>query len=303
MMSTSFWRFSATVAACTFVWGHTIKSSQASDITFAVIGPHEYDLPVDFKTPFNVLVQYGDGNAAGEHYNSKGNRHGGNGAHTWAGMSKYVHFWTFDSIPHVGFAYEVIQGESYTLANGKNYGGLGGTITGPAVWFKPNKKSTFGIQVFMQTPTGTRQNIAPNYWSALTSFMFDYEWDHFSFDGDLGAVSASTKHIKGEHSYHPGTVFHSNLRFSWKASKEWEPFLALDWQNGAGLYDNTLNHYIRDTNTREVALGVGLMWNISPQFNLTARYSHSVEGRNIPETDAYYLKFVYLWDGAIFSHY
>jgi len=38
-------------------------SAHASDIPLAIIGPHEYDLPVDFK-PFNVLVQYGDGNAA-----------------------------------------------------------------------------------------------------------------------------------------------------------------------------------------------------------------------------------------------
>ncbi|UMM63843.1 hypothetical protein DM15PD_08200 [Aristophania vespae] len=276
--------------------------SHAADITLGVIGPHEYDLPVDFK-PFNAFVQYGDGNAAGLHYNNKGQRHGGNGNHSWSGMSKYVHFWSFDSVPGIGFAYEVIQTESFILANGKNYGGLGTTITGPAVWFKPNKKSTLGMQVFMQTPSGTRQDIANNYWSAIISGMFDYEWDNFSFDGDFGGVPASTKHIKGQHSYHPGTVFFTNLRFSWKASHEFEPFFAFDWQNAQGLYDYTLNQSVPDTNSREIALGVGLMWNISSSMNITARYSHSVEGRNVPETDAYYLKFAYLWDGAIFSRY
>ncbi|MGO3517905.1 MAG: transporter, partial [Acetobacter cibinongensis] len=29
--------------------------------------------------------------------------------------------------------------------------------------------------------------------------------------------------------------------------------------------------------------------------SFTARYSHSLEGRNTPETNAYYVKFVYLW--------
>ncbi|MUG89629.1 transporter [Bombella sp. ESL0385] len=291
------------------VWGVILLSTimrvscaKAADITFAVIGPHEYDLPVDFK-PFNVFVQYGDGNAATFHYDGQGARHSGQGAHTWSGMSKYVHFWTFKSIPKIGFAYEVIQTESYQLANGTNFGGLGPTISGPAVWFKPNAHSTFGIQTFMQTPSATRDRLNPNYWSNLSSFMFDYEWKHFGFDGDLGAVVASTLHNKGQHSYHPGTAFHSNLRFSWKASPHWEPFFGLDWQNNAGLRDNTLRHYVANTSSREVALGVGLMWNINSAWNITARYSHSVEGRNIAETNAYYLKLAYLFQGEIFSHY
>ncbi|MCX8667461.1 transporter [Acetobacteraceae bacterium B3987] len=290
------------VGGAALFWLLSSSCAVASDITFAVIGPHEYDLPVDFK-PFNVFVQYGVGNAAGSSYNGQGSRKPEGGSHTWSGLSKYVHFWTFDSIPHVGFAYEVIQSESCRLANGTNYGGLGPTITGPAVWFKPNKHSTFGIQTFMQTPSATRRDLNPQYWSNLSSFMFDYEWKHFSFDGDLGAVVASTKHVRGEHSYHPGTAFHSNLRFSWKASRMWEPFFAMDWQNNAGWRDNTLGRYIADSSSREVTLGVGLMWRISSKLDITARYAHSVDGRYIPETNAYYFKLVYLFDGALFSHY
>jgi len=165
-------------------------AAHAADIPLAIIGPHEYDLPVDFK-PFNVLVQYGDGNVAGNTYDSGGRRQPTGGSHTWAGMTKYVHFRSFDALPHVGFAFEVIQSESFVLAQGKDYGGLGPTIVGPAVWFKPNAHSTFGIQTFMQTPVGTRDALSPSYWSNLSSFMFDYEWKHFSFDGDLGAIVAS----------------------------------------------------------------------------------------------------------------
>lgn len=269
-------------------------AANAADIPLAIIGPHEYDLPVDFK-PFNVLVQYGDGNAAGNTYDSGGRRQPTGGSHTWAGMTKYVHFRSFDAIPHVGFAFEVIQSESFVLAQGTNYGGLGPTIVGPAVWFKPNAHSTFGIQTFMQTPVGTRDALSPNYWSNLSSFMFDYEWKHFSFDGDLGAIVASTKHKTGEHSFSPGTVFHSNLRFSWKASKIVEPFFAFDWQNTAGMRDNTANSWVSESSGREVALGVGAMVNISKRVSLTGRYSHSVDGRNVSETNAYYMKLVYLW--------
>lgn len=269
-------------------------AAYAADITLGIIGPHEYDLPVDFK-PFNVLVQYGNGNAAGSTYNSSGQRMARGGSHTWSGLTKYVHFRTFEAIPHVGFAFEIIQGESYALANGTDYGGLGPTIVGPAAWFKPNAQSTFGIQTFMQTPVGTRDATSPNYWSNISSFIFDYEWKHVSFDGDLGSVVGSTKHMKGQHSYRPGNVFFANLRFSWKATPKIEPFMAFDWQNVAGTYDNTMRQSVSDTNSREVAMGPGIMFNISKKVSFTTRYSHSLEGRNTPETNAYYVKFVYLW--------
>ncbi|MFT8589248.1 transporter [Acetobacter orientalis] len=270
------------------------SSAHAADITLGIIGPHEYDLPVDFK-PFNVLVQYGDGNAAGNSYNSTGQRQARGGSHTWAGMTKYVHFRSFEAIPHVGFAFELIQSESYTLANGTDYGGLGPTIVGPAAWFKPNAHSTLGIQTFMQTPVGTRDATSPNYWSNISSIIFDYEWKHFSFDGDIGTVTGSTKHVKNQHSYAPGVVFYSNLRFSWKATSRIEPFLAFDWQNVNGTYDNTARQYMDNSSSREVAMGPGLMFTFSKSVSVTARYSHSLEGRNTPETNAYYMKFVYAW--------
>ena len=270
------------------------SSAHAADVTLGIIGPHEYDLPVDFK-PFNVLVQYGDGNAAGSTYNSLGQHQARGGSHTWSGMTKYVHFRSFEAIPHVGFAFELIQSESYSLANGTDYGGLGPTIVGPAAWFKPNANSTFGIQTFMQTPEGTRDATSPNYWSNISSFIFDYEWKHFSFDGDAGTVVGSTKHVKGAHSYAPGVVFYTNLRFSWKATQKLEPFVAFDWQNVKGTYDNTAKRYLDDSNSRETTLGLGLMYNISKHFSITGRYSHSLEARNTPETNAYYVKFVYLW--------
>ncbi|MFT9015276.1 MAG: transporter [Acetobacter sp.] len=278
-------------ALCVIVAG----GARAADVTLGIIGPHEYDLPVDFK-PFNVLVQYGNGNAAGNTYNGSGQRnpaHGG--SHTWSGMTKYVHFRSFDAIPHVGFAFELIQGESYTLAGGTNYGGLGGTIVGPAAWFKPDAHSTFGFQTFMQTPSGTRDTLAAGYWSNISSFIFDYEWRHFSFDGDAGTVVGSTKHRPGQDSYFPGVVFYSNLRFSWKATRLVEPFFALDWQNVTGTYNHSRHRYVDNSSSREVAPGVGIMFNINRRFSFTARYTHSVEGRNVPESNAYYVKFVYLW--------
>lgn len=77
----------------------------------------------------------------------------------------------------------------------------------------------------------------------------------------------------------------------------------MDWQNNAGWRDNTLGRYVADSSSREVTLGVGLMWKINPKLDITTRYAHSVDGRYIAETNAYYFKLVYRFDGALFSHY
>lgn len=274
----------------------TLRSADAADITLDVIGPHEYELPIDFNKPWDIAVQYLNGNGAGSTYNGLGQRKATGGSHTWQGMSKWVHFWKFRNIPNVGFGWEIIQVENYKLANGTNYGGLGSTISGPVAWFKPNKKSTFGIQAFLQTPRGTRDALSPDYWSANLNLVFDYEWKHFSFGGDLGTVVATTRlHEKGQHSYTPGTSYYTNLRFSWKASKIAEPFFALDWQNSNGTYDHTAKHWMSDTSSREIALGVGMMFPLTKALTFTARYSHSVEGRNVPETNAWFGKMIYVW--------
>ncbi|GAA4494945.1 transporter [Gluconacetobacter tumulicola] len=274
---------------------YEFPSARASDITLDVIGPHEYELPIDFNKPWDILVQYVNGNAAGSVYNTMGQRQARGGSHTWQGMSKWVHFWKFRGIPNVGFGWELIQVENYVLADGTNYGGLGPTISGPVVWFKPNRKSTFGMQAFMQTPSGTRDALSTNYWSVNLNLVFDYEWKNFSFDGDVGTVVGATLHETGRHSYTPGTTFYTNLRFSWKASKVAEPFFALDWQNAGGLYDHTAGNWVSDSSSREIALGVGMMFPLTRSLTFTTRYSHSVDGRNVPETNAWFGKIIYVF--------
>ncbi|HIE72621.1 MAG TPA: hypothetical protein EYP98_22045, partial [Planctomycetes bacterium] len=70
-----------------------VASPAHAQIIFDVIGPHEYDLPVDFE-PFNVFVQYGYVQNDSKFWDSNGNKVAGSGARRTVGLSKYVHFWT-----------------------------------------------------------------------------------------------------------------------------------------------------------------------------------------------------------------
>lgn len=72
--------------------------AQAANITFAVIGPHEYELPVNFD-PFNVFVQYGLQNYASQAYDNSGGLVRGSKQSLFVGLSKYVYFWTSRRFP------------------------------------------------------------------------------------------------------------------------------------------------------------------------------------------------------------
>ena len=61
------------------------------------------------------------------------------------------------------------------------------------------------------------------------------------------------------------------------------------------MHDNTSNLWVANSSSRETALGVGAMFYITKRLSFTPRYSHSVEGRNVPETNAYYMKIAYLF--------
>ena len=86
-----------------------LSGSASAQTTFDVIGPHEYDLPVNFDQPFNVFVQYATVQRDSRLFDSDGDRQRGSSAQKIIGLSKYVRFWTPDSNRNIGLAFEVIQ--------------------------------------------------------------------------------------------------------------------------------------------------------------------------------------------------
>ena len=169
----------------------------ADNITFAVIGPHEYDLPVDFK-PFNVVVQYGENNTGNRAFNGYGNSVPGNYQNQFVGLSKYVFFWCFPGINDIGFAYEVITPEVGVTGPGTGSGvrGIADTLTGPAMWIKPTPNTTLGVQNFLQVPIGM-QSVTNGYWANYASIFFDAQWPVASLTGNLGAVTRSIQQLPG----------------------------------------------------------------------------------------------------------
>lgn len=291
-MTNTLTRARRTLAAASLGLFYVHAPAFASDITFAVIGPQEYNLPVNFQ-PFNVFVQYGEFNRQTQAWNSSGGLYGTTNSNLFVGLSKYVRFFTLDALPNVGLAYEVIVPTVLIASPGSNVGGVGDPLTGPAAWIKPSANSTFGVQSFVQMPIGD-SDVSNHYWANYSTIFFDWQSTLLSFTGDAGAVFRSIQSAPNSPRINEGTTIFSNLRLGWKASNFWEPFVAFDWQaTTAAKY--AYGGGVAAPANGETALGVGVMAHFSDAASFTVRYSHDVQGYNTIGTNAAYVKFAYSW--------
>ena len=266
----------------------------AENVTFAVIGPHEYELPVNFKD-FDAFVQYGFANASNQTYTPGGNLVRMPNQNLNVGLTKVVRFITFDSLPNVGFAPEAIIPEIQTNSGASsNVYGIGDPIFGGAVWIKPNKDSTFGFQTFIVPPIGSKQ-FTNNYYSNISTILYDYQFKTWDVTGNTGGVFRGDQRTPGADRQSMGTMFFTNLRFGYKLNQPsipFEPFLAVDYEFTTGSKNAVTGVANLNSNTADLALGAGGVFTISDRYSLALRYSRSVYGLNEPPTNAVYVKFV-----------
>ena len=262
------------------------SKTMASDIGLAVIGPHEYALPVNYES-FNVFVQYA-------FWNDDSNGNGtvpDSDSDTFVGLSKYVRFFTLDCLPNIGLAYEVIQPEVYVELNDDSVTGLGDTITGPAAWFKPSENSTIGLQSFLQVPIGDDE-LSNHAWRTLTSIFWDWQLGKFNIDGNAGLIASSDYKNDGVKK-EIGTIYHANLRLGYRVSQMFEPFFAWDYNTADSGKNKTTGETIASFD--ETAIGGGLMIHFSHNISMTTRYTRAIDARNVTKTDGVYFKFAYVW--------
>lgn len=268
--------------------GLGFASMSQAQTTFDVIGPHEYELPVNFK-PFNVFVQYAYVQRNDKTYDSDGSRTEGNDSTVIVGLSKYVRFWTPESNPNIGLAWEVIVPEigirnrRAADPSSRQLGGIGDPLTGFAIWYKPTQSSTLGFQSFVQIPVGD-SDVSDTNWKNLSSLLWDVRvTEVLGWTADAGFVFQGSR-TDGSH---PGTTFHTNHRLGYRTSRLLEPFVALDYERTAKR-GNLLESYALDA-------GLGLMFHTFDNQSITLRYSTSLDGKNHSANNSANLKYAYVW--------
>lgn len=262
-----------------------VAAPASAQVTFDVIGPHEYDLPVNFK-PFNVFVQYGIIQDGDEVWDADGDEQSVPETDTLIGLSKYVRFWTPESNPNIGLAYEIIVPEVGLRNNDANTstGGIGDPITGPAIWFKPTPNSTLGFQAFAQIPIGDPDIGGGDQWKYYLSPLWDIQFGKVSYSADAGALlfGRSSK-LDGRQK----TLWFTGHRLGYRVSDVVEPFLALDYESQRRSSINPKND--------ETTVGIGVMFHYYGNQSLTFRYSVGIDGESHSNTDSFNIKYVYSW--------
>ena len=265
----------------------------ASGIPLSVIGPHEYSLPVNYES-FNAVAQYSFIQTDNMAFDTTGKRVAGPGTFTAVGFTKYVRFFTFKSLPGVGFAWEYLQPEISVQKAGVSASGLGDPLTGLAVWIKPSKDSTLGLQSFLSIPVGS-DAVSDKTWGSLTTIIGDLQVGDVDIDGQTGYIHKSTRHQNGANDLDPGDTFHANLRVGYRAHQYLEPFFAADYQATGSSTDQVTGSAVPNSASNELSCGGGLMVHFSDPLSLTMRYDYGLDGKNTTVTNAFHFKIVYIW--------
>jgi len=273
------WRLLLPLAA--FGW-HGAASAQ---IALDVIGPHEYDLPVDFE-PFNAFVQYSRVSDSGHVWNTDGDRVKADTGQVLVGLSKYVRFWTPSWNRKIGLAYEVLVPEvGIRNAGGTRSfnGGIGDPITGAAIWFKPSENATLGLQSFVQIPVGSNA-VSDTNWKNLTSLFWGWQiTKQVGLTGNGGFVWQSQQ----TSGFTPGLTLHINQRLGWRVHPHIEPFLGID------------SEYTRASDGAPRAWAVdgggGIVFHTFANQSITLRYSATLQAENHADNRSINLKYAYVW--------
>ncbi len=254
--------------------------------TFDVIGPHEYELPAGGFKPFNVFVQYAYIQNDDKQYDTNGDRVAGSGNTTTVGLSKYVRFWTSETIPKLGLAYEVIVPEIGVRTKTRGDGdasGLGDPLTGFAMWYKPSADSTFGFQSFVQVPVGDK-DVSDTNWKNLSSFLWDVRLtEKLGWTADAGFVIQGTK----DNGTHPGVTYHTNNRLGYHATPLLEPFVGVDYE----YTDSSAT--LKKSEAMDLSLGV--QFHTFDNQRIAVRYAGSIFGENHSVNNSFNLEYVYVW--------
>lgn len=279
-------RHSAAAIAAALLLGNA--GAVQAQTTFDVIGPHEYDLPVGFEEPFNVFVQYGIFQSNDRAFDDDGNRVRGSGSNAITGLSKYVRFWTPESNPDIGVAWEVIVPEvgirnRNAPAGDRHISGIGDPMTGFAIWYKARPNITLGFQSFVQIPVGSDRVSDTNY-KNLSSLFWDWRMgEKFGWTGDAGFVYQTER----DSGFKPGLTWHTNNRFGYRATLRIEPFIGIDAEHTKGR-DNAPDAWALDGSA-------GLMFHTFDNQSITVRYAASIDGENHPVNDSFNIKYAYVW--------
>ncbi|MDD4457650.1 MAG: transporter [Syntrophotalea acetylenica] len=256
-------------------------------IPYSVIGTNEYNLPVGFDKPINLLASYNVWSNITDYHGEDGENYD-----ALLSVNKFVRLFTIDGLENWGFLWEGVVGfGGLGFENGASLSGLIDPQTGMVAWTKPIPSWTLCFEYWLHLPWGSNELSDGSVNHTLTMMNNHQLFDgKFVIDWDFGYKMRGDGRKLGT-KYEYGNSLFTNWVFTYKHNPWVNPNIHFDWESGGSgknkSADTDLASYDR------MQLGIGNSMKITDRLLFDIWYSYGIDGRNIARTNNVYTRFVW----------
>lgn len=273
-------------------------SAIASNPTYAIVGPSEWDLPI--VPSANVFIQTGIGQISGKAWDTSGNDVKIPTTHLVAGITRFAHLFSLKAIPNTGFFWEVLVPTVSVYGKGNSVSGIGDPLLDFTAYWKPTPQSTVGFQNILSVPVGNNE-LSNHYWEYMPSFIGDVNIQNWELDGTLGMGVASKQNFNDTQT-DIGNMYFGEFAVLFHATPSIAPFVIFNYQKNDSSTDVATGLPAPGSapvfacaapgGCHETVAGGGLKFNWGASRWLSVWYNAGVSGSNTVRTNALYLRFV-----------
>ena len=296
-------------AAAFGVLGLSATASQAGGIPFSGNRPESFEFSTNFTEPYDSFGQYLQINDNSRVFNPAGNKVDGPGGHTVLGLSSRLHYFKIDALPNWGWVASITVPEVRVQSRQFSASGIGDPLVGGLAFTNPAPGITTGLQAYVQVPIGNK-DVTTDTWSFWPSAFYNQWIGRVNVDLLVGGIIRDTTKKTGVPDLDQGNTVHGNLRVGYSLSPPTDPFaipfVSLDYQRTTASKVKDTGLSVPDSNSREMALGLGVLFQLKPGSTsiwrnqktydqLSIHYSKGVSGRNTSVTNGLFVQYWHYW--------
>jgi hypothetical protein len=246
-----------------------------------------WDLPI--VSSMNAIVQRGIYQSSGTSYNAEGKEVSGPSVTQYIGITSFIHLFSFDALPKVGFFWEVFLPVADIQLQGSipSLSGLGDPLVALTAYMRPIPNLLLGLQNFTSIPVGSNE-LTSHRFENYPNIIFDYEIGRLGFDGTYGMGVFAAQHA-GIDSVRSGNQLIAETAMRYQLTNMFAPFIVNTYQSqdsGTTVYSNA---HIPGNHQDDLGGGVKISFSHKRWFSIY--YYSSISGENTRKTNALYLKF------------
>lgn len=270
------------------------KASAAIEalIPYSVIGTNEYNLPVGFDKPINLLLSYNAWSNINQAYDADRDEVSA-GYDLFASVNKFARLFTIDGIDNWGFLWEgVLSFGSFTTEDGANYSGLLDPQTGVVAWTKPVPNWTTCFEYWLHLPFGD-DALSQGAVSHTVTWMNNVQL----FDGkvvidmDLGYKMRGDGRLGGTTKVDWGDSLFTNWVITYMHNAWFNPSVHFDYETaGESKFKSDAGG---DYSYDNMQVGIGNSMKLTNRLLFDVWYTRGIDGRNAPKSNNLMTRFIW----------